>query len=128
MKTLFWIFILLGLLSCSSDYGNRVEGGELSVYFTNEKDGEKAQEIAEYMRDKDLLSGVQQDLQLVRTEDGYLLRMIASEPELAKNMSFRERKLLLELQRQFQDSVFMKDKIELVICNNKFEPIYDLNQ
>jgi len=42
-------------------------------------------------------------------------------------MSFSERKLLIDLQKNIRETIFPDYSFELVICNNKFESIYNLN-
>lgn len=125
------IFVFLSLLlftSCSGDYGNKIIGGELSVFFVNAEDEQLAVDLAKYFKNRNLLSGQKQDVQLVREKDVHIVKVIAVDPKEAKSMPLNERKLLLELQKELQDSVFTENSVELVVCNEKFEPIYDLNQ
>lgn len=119
-----FIFLLFG---CSSDFGNKIIGGNLTVYYIEESDIDKAEEVAMFWKKNQLISVEKQDVQLVKVEGVYNLRIISNEDADAKNMSFDERKLLLELQKKIKKAIFPNNTFELVICNNKFEPIYNLN-
>lgn len=122
------IFLAVLLLSaCGADYGHRVVGDNLTVYFADTKDQDLAENVAVFWRNKDLMTTNKQDLQLVRKPDLYELRIIANEPKKVKDMPFEERKLLLELQNELADSLFKKP-LQLVICNANFEPVYNINQ
>lgn len=116
------------LLSCGGDHGNRVVGDNFTVYFTNKKDQKLAEDIALYFKQNNLISNQKQDIQLTRFNKRFQLRLIATgSKEQVKNMSFEERKLLTELQTSLYKNV-IKKPFDLVICNNKFEPIYTLNE
>ena len=119
-----FIFLLFG---CSSDFGNKIIGGNLTVYYIEESDIDKAEEVAMFWKKNQLISVEKQDVQLVKVEGVYNLRIISNEDADAQNMSFDERKLLLELQKKVKKAIFPNNTFELVICNNKFEPIYNLN-
>lgn len=114
-------------LSCGSDFGNKVVGGNFTVYFTDVKDQELAEKIAVYFKENDLISSQKQDVQLVRENKTIQLRLISSSTDNIKSMPFEERKLLVALKYNLQKEVFKK-QFDLVICNDKFEPIYTIDQ
>ncbi|MCH2230128.1 MAG: hypothetical protein MK105_07265 [Crocinitomicaceae bacterium] len=124
--TLILLFALL-LASCGNDFGSKVVGGNLSVYYVDSSDKLKAEALAMYWRENDLISGEQQDLQLVNFEDGYELRIIAKTPKGVKKMPFNERKLLSTLQGVLRDSIPL-DGLEIVLCDSNFKPIYNINE
>jgi len=64
---------------------------------------------------------------LVQYQDGYELRLIARNPDRVKQMPFNERKLLIDLQKELMDSLNLNG-LQLVLCNSKFEPIFNINQ
>ena len=119
-----FIFLLFG---CSSDFGSKIIGGNLTVYYIEESDIDKAEEVAMFWKKNQLISVEKQDVQLLKVEGVYNLRIISNGDADTKNMSFDERKLLLELQKKIKKAIFPNNTFELVICNNKFEPIYNLN-
>lgn len=128
-----FIIILLAttmttLVSCSNEYGHQVVGGNLTVYFTDENDEKLAAEIAKFWKNNELLTEQPQDIQLNHHKSGYQLCLIAKEKSGVKNMPFEERKALLELQKQLQNEVFGDNDLELLICDNHFKPIYNINE
>jgi hypothetical protein len=127
VKFTFLVILSVLILSCGSDYGHKVVGDQFTVYFTDKKDQVLAEEIAVFFRDNELISSQNQDVQLVRLKKKVQLRMIALNPKEMTNLSFEERKLLTELQTTLYNEV-VKVPFELVICNDKFEPIYNLNE
>lgn len=126
MKIVSFLSIVFLILSCSGDYGNKVVGGNFTVYFTESKDQELSEKIALYFKENDLMSDQKQDVQLARVNDELQLRLIASSVENVKLMPFEERKLLTALKYNLQKEVFKKP-FDLVICNDKFEPVYTLD-
>ena len=127
MKRVLAICFIFILISCSSEFGNKIIGGELTVYYIEESDVNKAEKVAIFWKENQLLSGEKQDIQLIKNDKGYVLKLISDDLENTQNMSFDERKLLLDLQKSIKDTIFPDNSLELVICNSKFEPIYNLN-
>lgn len=128
MKIILVISLALLILSCGGDYGNRVVGNNFTVYFTNKKDQKLAEDVAMYFKEYNLISNQKQDIQLTRVNKRFQLRLIATGSiEQVKNMPFEERKLLTELQTSLYKNV-IKKPFDLVVCNDKFEPIYTLNE
>jgi hypothetical protein len=119
------VFFLLS--SCGNEMGNKVVGGNLSVYYLESSDKDKAESIARYWKNNDFITTQKQDLQLVQYQDGYELRLIARNPDRVKQMPFNERKLLIDLQKELMDSLNLNG-LQLVLCNSKFEPIFNINQ
>ncbi len=115
------------LTACGPDYGNEIHGGNLTVYFTDAKDESSAEKVALFWKENDLLTNKAQDLQLVR-ENGILrLKLIAFEPESATSMPFKERKALLDLQEEVREHL-KEPALELVICDEEFEIVYNINE
>lgn len=121
------IFALFVLVSCGEDYGHEIHGGKLTVYFTDRSDEQLAEGIANYWKENDLLTGKKQDLQLVREDDWYVLNIIANRPEEVKEMKFEERKVLLDMQQDLQLKLG-EHNLQLVLCDNGFKEIYNINE
>ena len=126
-KTIIFLLLLTGVSACGDDNGHRVLGENLTVYYLDSEDQKLAEDLAIFWRDNDLLSNNKQDIQLVKDDSGYQVRIIAFNPKEVNAMPLEERALLLDLQKQLNDSLFQNDA-ELVICNSKFKPIYSINQ
>jgi hypothetical protein len=127
MKVIKIILILFLFSSCTKEMGSKIVGGNLSVYYKEKSDKDKAESVAKYWKNNNLIAECKQDLQLVRFQDGYELRLIAKNPENVNKISFNERKMLSDLQRDISDSLKLKG-IQLVLCNSNFKPILNINQ
>jgi hypothetical protein len=127
LKILHLFLVLFLLTACGSDYGHEVRGGDLTVYFIDKKDQGIAEGIARFWKANGLTTGRKQDLQLSKVEEWYALKVIASEPKSAKSMDFNERKALLDLQSQLQSELKIEN-LQIVICNAKFEEVYNINE
>lgn len=128
MKTILLIFIGFWVLTgCADKYGHEIHGGNLTVYFTEENDQKLAEDIAVYWKDNDLVATDLQAIQLFKIDDWYELRIIANRPNEVKQMKFEERVGLLSLQQDLQLEL-NEPNLQLVICNNRFEEIYNINE
>lgn len=114
-------------MSCTESSGNQIVGRNLTVYYTDIDDEVIAEKLALYWRDRDLISSTKQDIRLVKNKNNYELQIIALDSKEIKNMPFLERKLLLDLQRNLEDSI-TKVPLEIVICDSQFKPIYNINK
>ena len=103
-------------------------GGELTVYFIDHQDEEYAKQLARFWKNNDLLTGKDQDIQLIRSDDGYRLNIIADNPDKVKPIALDELQALLSLQNMLNDSIFVEKSVQIVICNNRFKPILNINQ
>ena len=126
-RTLVAIGLVMLISSCADDFGHKVVGDKLTVYFVDEADEQKATDLAMYMKKRSLLTGEQQDLQLVTEMDQLYVKLIANNPEEAKKTPLSERMILLEFQKELKDSVF-NTPVSLLICDRDFNPIYDPNK
>ncbi|MDX2362661.1 MAG: hypothetical protein QNK23_17765 [Crocinitomicaceae bacterium] len=127
MKSIYFILFCAVLVSCGPDYGNQVIGGKLTVYYTSAEDQSIAEKIALYMKDHQLLTEEKQDVQFTSLDGAYRLNLIANDPSTAEQMTFDERKLLLDLQSELRSHLEIIN-FQIVLCNKKFEPIYNINQ
>lgn len=119
-----WLLILFTACTDSGSYGNKVGGGEFSVFFPDAKDEGVATDIANYWKENDLLSGNKQDLQLISSGNNYVLKLIAKEPDNVVNMPYAEQKLLYGLRDSLLGLVCDSCNLSIEICDNKFEPKY----
>ena len=66
-------------------------------------------------------------LRLNRLEDHLQLQMIHSKGFKAQNVSFDERKQLIDFQKTLNDSIFPSDELHIVITDNQFQEVWDIN-
>lgn len=112
--------------SCSSENGHSVVGDQLTVFYDNLEDEKIAEDIAVFWRENDLLTGSNQDLKLIVNENNNQLFIIQSNVTEKFIMPFEERVLLLQLQKDLNTQL-PNSFLEIVICDNQFKPIYNIN-
>lgn len=128
LKKYTFLLLLITLFSCTEEQGNKVTGGNLAVYYVDVKDEALAEDLALFWKNNDLLTEEQQDIQISRHKKGYHVSLIAREPKKVKDMSFSEQKALFDLQEMIRDSVFKEKNVDLIISDNQFKPILNINK
>lgn len=126
MSKFYFLFFLVSLTACSSNTENRVNGDNLTVYFPDASNEQFAEKVAIYWKDNDLITGVNQDLQLINTKEGYQLNLIQSDAFKNEQVKFEDQKLLSILKDSLENKIFNAN-LTIAVCNNKFEPIYKVN-
>lgn len=114
------------MASCAQEYGNRVVGGNLSVYYIDSKDEALASKLAVFWKKHDLIAEAPQDIKLSRTEQGYRISLIIHDNFEAEMIRFNERKALLELRAMLKDEIFQDQGIELVLSDDQFKPLLQI--
>lgn len=127
MKIWFVASFLLLLLACSSGYGSKLAGDKLDVYFEDASLQAKADSLGSYWTRNGLTGSRKQSIRLEKNKSGYQVKLIRSE-EFKEQPSVEEMFLLQELRSHLQDSVFDKKNTVLVICDMKFNPLYEINE
>ena len=129
MKYTNFLFIVtfFMLFSCMDDGRHKVIGDQLTVYFFDAKDESLATDLAKYWKDNQFITGKKQDLQIAQRDGSFIVSIIASQPKEIGEMTFNERLLLIDLEKDLQKSVFKGKNTELEICNAKFERIYEVD-
>lgn len=127
-------FLLIGILflfisvSCTQGHGNKLESDQLDIYFEFREDEKLAAALGKFWKDQELIGEKKQTLRLTKDDRVYLLQLIANDPKEVSNMPFQELKLLLELQKQLNETVFEKSTCEIVLCNGSFQIIKNINE
>ena len=128
MKKLYFLFLLATIVGCSEDFGSEVVGGNLTVFYTNAKDKSLASDLAIFYENNNLIASEPQHIQIIRRKKGYRVNIIAEDFKEAKKMSFKNRKALLKLHGMLQYSIFINDKVDLIVCDDQFQPILKINK
>lgn len=125
----FFLFSLLLILffACEENKGNRIEGEKIILFFDDKANFGTAKRIAEFWKENDFLGEKRQYLKLSKYGDVFYLSLIAEDKKSVHALSFYERKLLLELQKQI-DSLLPKNHYSnIVLCDSNFEPLFNIN-
>jgi hypothetical protein len=120
-------FLMVVLVSCGQNYGNKLESKELDVYFSNSAVENLARKLGKYWKENNLLGAKKQFLRLDKSSNFYSIHLIHSGQFKVQNMSFDERKLLKQLQDSLQKNVFSNNEVHVLICDEQFNPLYDIN-
>lgn len=124
MRFYCFIFCLLVLQSCSDDEKMRIEGGNLSVYFSHESAREKAKETALYWKKNNFLTGKKQDLQLNEFQEEFQLKMIQNEKLKDVELSIHDIKLFHQLTDSLNTQIFTEKPVTIHICSPDFKTKY----
>ena len=102
--------------------------GDLTVFYTNAEDKPLASDLALFYKNNNLIYSEPQHIQITRIKKGYRINIIAKDFKEAQKMSFKNRKALLKLHGMLQDSVFINNKVDLIVCDDQFKPIIKINK
>lgn len=120
-----WIVISLLtslLLSCGISMGDRIDNGNLSVYFLEGVPKEKAISFARYWRDNGFLGDRKQVIQLENDRKVIVVKIIEREMYHEDLLTITEEALLQQLERDLKQEVFKQDT-EILITDDTFRPI-----
>ena len=124
------LFSLILLFSaCSQGFGNKLEHESIDVYFEFKNDEMIAEELGKFWIKEELTGSVKQSIRLTKDNDFYYIQLITNEKTDLNELPIPERKLLLDLQHKMDSIIFNDEKrCQIEICNNEFEPLYNINQ
>ncbi|RYM34721.1 hypothetical protein ERX46_04930 [Brumimicrobium glaciale] len=120
-----WIVIFLVALlfqGCGISMGDRIDNGNLSVYFLEGINKEKAIEFSKYWRNNGFLGEEKQIIQLEREEKTVVIKLIEREMYHSDSFTINEEAMLQELERALKKEIFHED-VEIMITDNTFRPI-----
>jgi hypothetical protein len=120
-----WIVISLLtslLLSCGIAMGDRIDNGNLSVYFLEGIPKDKAINIARYWRDNGFLGEDKQVIQLENDRNVVVVKIIEREMYHEDLLTITEEAMVQQLERDLKNNVFNQDT-EILITDNTFRPI-----
>ncbi|HLV41897.1 MAG TPA: hypothetical protein VKY37_06445 [Brumimicrobium sp.] len=123
MKNWFVIILLPTLLlSCGISMGDRIDNGNLSVYFLEGIPKEKAISFARYWRNNGFVGERKQIIQLESDKDVVIVKIIEREMYHEDLLNITEEALIQQLERDLKTKVFDLDT-EILITDNTFRPI-----
>lgn len=116
------VLALLTLIACQPKMGNRVDTGNLSVFFLQGVDKEKAIAFAEYWRDNGFVGERKQTIQLDRDGEVILVKLIENERFHEELINISEEAMLQQIERDLKRNVFQQE-VEIVITDNTLRPL-----
>lgn len=129
MKRLSLLSLLIVFISssCTSGFGNKLQGEKLDIYYPDKSDVEFADQLGKYWHENALTGSKKQFIQLEKETTFYKIKIIASAEFSHQSLTIDERMLLLGLQRDLNESIFKDLPCRIIICNNEFKELYDIN-
>lgn len=127
MKKRFYLSILLFvLLSCGISMGDRIDNGNVSVYYLETISQKDAIAFARYWRDNGFVGERKQTIQLDQKDNVIFIKLIERETYSEDPIDITEEAMLQDLERELRDKLFHKD-VRIVITDNTFRPILKRN-
>lgn len=116
------VLALLTLIACQPKMGSRVDTHNLSVFFLQGVDKEKAIAFAEYWRDNGFVGERKQTIQLDRDGEVILVKLIENERFHEELINISEEAMLQQIERDLKRNVFQQE-VEIVITDNTLRPL-----
>lgn len=114
--------------SCVGGDSNKAGGGNFYVHFESKKDQQIAEKIARFWKDRKLITGREQDLKLIENKQFFELILILNKPEGEFVLPAEELQQLFYLQNDLNEYVKSEKPIQIVIGDNTFKKIVNINQ
>ena len=129
MKLLVILCILLLSQSCSNGQGNKLIAKNLTIHFDQKEVENKANLLGKFWENKGLVGERPQSIKLTRSEGTFYIHLIISEEFKESELVFDEKKLLLDLQREIDTTIFKGEKgCQILVCDADFKPISNINK
>ena len=129
MKLLVFLCVLLLSQACSDGQGNKLVAKNLTIYFDQKEVEDKANFLGKFWQNKGLVGERPQSIKLTRSEGTFYIHLIISEEFKESELVFDEKKLLLNLQREMDTTIFKGEKgCQILICDAALKPILNINK
>jgi hypothetical protein len=120
-----WIVVFLVALllqACGISMGDRVDNGNLSVYFLEGVEKDKAISFSQFWKNKGFIGEEKQVIQLEKGEQSIIVKLIEREMYHSDAFNIQEEAMLQALERYLGKEIFHED-VEIMITDNTFRPI-----
>jgi len=129
MKLLVFLCLLLLSQACSNGQGNKLIAKNLTIYFDQKEVVDQANSLGKFWQNKGLVGERPQSIKLTKSEGTFYIHLIITEEFKESELVFDEKKLLLDLQRELDTTIFKGEKgCQILICDAAFKPIVNINQ
>ena len=124
MKKTFFLFFLLLIVSCSKGFGDKIENGNTTIFYTNKNEKIVAEKLAKYWTKNQIDGKEKQFIRILKYKEAYHLQLILRKEFKSSALSFEEIKLFTELQSELNKLVFTSLPCKIIICDGNFKEIY----
>jgi len=123
MKRTFFLFFLLLIVSCSKGFGDKIESGNTTIFYTTKNEKIVAEKLAKYWTKNQINGKEKQFIRILKYKKAYHLQLISKEEFKASTLSFEEIKLFTELQSDLNKLIFTTLPCKIIICDGNFKEI-----
>jgi hypothetical protein len=130
IKRLFIICFLISnvVSSCSKGYGTSYIQKNLTVYYTNKNDLKLAKSLADYWFTNGMIGEKKQAIRLFNLDNkNRQVQLIALKKIDANSLKFEEIEEIQKLENDLNKTIFKDNKVDVVICDSRFNVTNDLN-
>ena len=124
MKSTFSLFFLLLIVSCSKGFGDKIESGNTTIFYTTKNEKVVAEKLAKYWIKNQIDGKEKQFIRTLKFKEVYHLQLILREEFKSSTLSFEEIKLFTELQSNLNKLVFTLLPCKIKLCDGNFKEIY----
>lgn len=116
--------VFLVFLSCQpNQYGDKYRFDQLEIYASGKIEEPMVNDLHEFMKNHNLLTGKHQSIQLVHLEDKYILKLVKSKGIEQLPMTAKEEEAFLALSEALQVEVLNGAICEIHLASNTFKTI-----
>ena len=124
MKKTFFLFFLLLIVSCSKGFGDKIESGNTTIFYTNKNEKVVAEKLAKYWIKNQIDGKEKQFIRILKFKEAYHLQLILREDFKLSALSFEEIKLFTELQSELNKYVFTSLPCKIILCDGNYKELY----
>ena len=124
MKRTFFLFFLLLIVSCSKGFGDKIESGNTTIFYTNKNEKVVAEKLAKYWIKNQIDGKEKQFIRILKFKEVYHLQLILREDFKLSALSFEEIKLFTELQSELNKYVFTSLPCKIILCDGNYKELY----
>ena len=124
MKNSFFLLVILLFSSCSKGYGDKIERGNTTVFYTTKNEKVVAEKLAKYWIKNQIDGKEKQFIRILKFKEVYHLQLILREEFKLSALSFEEIKLFTELQSELNKYVFTSLPCKIILCDGNYKELY----
>jgi hypothetical protein len=127
-KLILLCLILIEIIcSCTKGYGTVHVQKNLTIYYNNNKDVNTVKELANYWISRKLILDKPQTIRYFHADTICQLQLIKTPSFNPKTLNFDAIKELQNLEDELNGTIFSKNKVDVVICDSRFNVLNNLN-
>ncbi len=129
IRLLIICFLISSVVSsCSKGYGTSYIQKNLTVYYTNRNDLKLAKKLADYWFVNGLIGVKSQSIRVFNVDNkNRQVQLIALKKLDVNSLKFEEIEEIQKLENDLNKTIFKDNKVDVVICDSRFNVTNDLN-